>query len=279
MGDLGAYTQAEFKYTASPNPGFKYGQKVEETEAGKAWLEGEKEGWQHIDPEQMDPRNLYMMMISAITPRPVAFVSSVSETGDENLALFSWFNMVTSSPPLISVSVSSLGKSLGKSLKDTAHNIKTTKEFTVSIISEPWVDNANVCSVDAPSDVSEWLISGLTKEDSVVVKPARVKESAFSMECELYREIDIASPTSGDLTTTLFLGLVKHIHVRKDMLNERGTLDPGKLMPIGRMGDILYASLGGGYRIPRPAWQEEGETIQRYLKTQENDTAGASGEQ
>ncbi|THH29679.1 hypothetical protein EUX98_g4491 [Antrodiella citrinella] len=269
---LSVYTPPEFKYTASPNPGFKYGQKVAETESGKAWLEGEKDGWKDIDPAEIEPVATYLMMISAITPRPVAFVSSLSEAGDENLALFSWFNMVTHNPPLISISVST-SKS---ALKDTAHNIKATKEFTVSIISEPWVDNANVCAVDAPSDVNEWLISGLTKEPSLRVKPARVKESAFTMECELYKDIDIPNAINGGISTTLFLGLIKHIHVRKDMLNARGTVDPAKLQPVGRMGDILYGSLGGGYRLARPAWSAEGEVIQEFIKTKENDNASAA---
>ena len=71
--------------------------------------------------------------------------------------------MVTHRPPLVSISVAALG---GK-LKDTGNNIKATKQFTVNLISELWVENANVCAVDAPPDVNEWLLSGLTKEPSV----------------------------------------------------------------------------------------------------------------
>ena len=124
-------------------------------------------------------------MISGIVPRPIAFVSSLSEDGVANLAPFrynfptypllsgmsltfvhaySWFNQVTHSPPLISVSISSQPDG---GLKDTAHNIKATKQFTVNIISEPFIENANITSLNSPANVSEWEISGLTKEPSV----------------------------------------------------------------------------------------------------------------
>jgi flavin reductase (DIM6/NTAB) family NADH-FMN oxidoreductase RutF len=94
--------------------------------------------------------------------------------------------MVTHNPPVISVSVVNMGP--GKP-KDTARNIIATKGFTVNIISEPFVENANVCSVEAPEGLSEWPLSGLTKEPSIHVKPARVKESAFSMECEVRDDV------------------------------------------------------------------------------------------
>ncbi|TFK92174.1 hypothetical protein K466DRAFT_513988 [Polyporus arcularius HHB13444] len=251
------------KHTESPNPSFVYGQKVSETEEGSRWVEGEKAGWKVVDPATEEPAKLYSLMISGIVPRPIAFVSSISEEGVENLAPFSWFNMVTHNPALISVSCS---VSPAGPLKDTAHNIKSTKNFTVNIISEPFVENANVTSIDAPANISEWPISGLTKEPSIHVKAHRVKESAFSMECELFHAHDIVNPNSGKHTTTLILGLVKAIHVRADVLNERGVVDFAKFKPVSRLGDISYARVGDAFRIPRPSWKIEGEKIGEFLK-------------
>lgn len=88
---------------------------------------------------------------------------------------------VTHSPPLVSICCSN-GPAR---VKDTAANIAATRQFTVNIISEPWVEAANACAVDAPAEVGEWPLSGLTKAASLHVKPARVQESAFSMECEV----------------------------------------------------------------------------------------------
>jgi len=254
--------KSEIHFSASPSPSFKYGQKVEETAEGKVWLEGEKEGWKMIDSATEDPGKMYALMISAIVPRPVAFVSSISEKGQENLGLFSWFQTITHNPPLVMISVASNPTGL----KDTAHNIKATKEFTINMISEAFVENANVCSINAPPEVSEWPFSGLTKLPSSKVKPPRVKESAFSMECELSEAKDIIHPVTGVITTTLIIAHVRLIHIRKDVLNERGNVDLEKFRPIARMGDITYATLGGAFRIPRPVWDQDSEDIQTILK-------------
>ncbi|KAH9856838.1 hypothetical protein C2E23DRAFT_809417 [Lenzites betulinus] len=266
---------AKPKYTEAPNVGFVYGQKVEATSDGKNWVESAKDGWKIIDTSTEEPGKLYTLMISGIVPRPIAFVSSLSEDGTENLAPFSWFNQVTHNPPLISVSVAARPISQGGD-KDTARNIKATKEFTVNIISEPFVENANVTSLDSPPNVSEWPLTGLTKEPSLRVKPARVGESAFSMECELFQAIDIIHPTSGEHTATLVLGLVKLIHVRNDVLNERGVVDFTKFRPVGRLGDISYARVGDAYRLTRPSWKLEGEKISEFLKDVEKQAGGAA---
>ncbi|KAI0310929.1 hypothetical protein OF83DRAFT_815123 [Amylostereum chailletii] len=243
---------ASLNYTASPVAEWIPGQPVDSTSEGKAWLDGEKEGWKLVDTSVENTRSVYSLMISGIVPRPIAFVSSLSEDGTANLAPFSWFNMLSANPPLVSVSC----MHATNRVKDTALNIQSSKQFTVSIISEAFVQNANYCSIDAPSNVSEWSLSGLTPAPSHHVKPARVKESAFSMECELYQSLDLKHPESGLTTTTIILGHVKYIHVRKDVLNENGTVDPALLKPVSRLGDTSYARLGDGFRLPRPLWNE-----------------------
>jgi flavin reductase (DIM6/NTAB) family NADH-FMN oxidoreductase RutF len=124
---------------------------------------------------------LYQLMLSGIVPRPIAFVSTISNDGVENLAPFSWFNMVTHDPPTLSIACTN---GLAR-IKDTTNNIKSGNGFTVNIISEPFAQQANACSINTPEKMSEWPISGLTKEPSLLVKAARVKESGFSMECEV----------------------------------------------------------------------------------------------
>ncbi|THH11519.1 hypothetical protein EW146_g8011 [Bondarzewia mesenterica] len=254
--------QATFKHTAPPNSAWTYGQRVDATVEGKEWLSGERDGWKVVDAGSENPMKLYALMISGIVPRPIAFVSTVSATGIENLAPFSWFNQVSANPPVISISCTN-GPTR---IKDTANNIKATKGFTVSIISEAFVENSNVCSIDAPEEVSEWPASGLTKKSSIHVKPACVKESAFSMECELFKAIDVVHPTTGQTATTLILGLVKYVHVRKDVFTENGTVDPARLKPVSRLGDTTYSRLGDGFRLARPSWSQEGEKLQEATK-------------
>jgi flavin reductase (DIM6/NTAB) family NADH-FMN oxidoreductase RutF len=252
----------EFKYTASPNPGWTYGQGIETTPEGRAWAEGEKAGWKVIDASKEEPRKLYSIMLSGIAPRPVAFVSSISADGVENLAPFSWFNQVTSSPPLVSFACSHNSGAA----KDTVRNVRAGTGFTVNIISEPWIEQSNICSTDAPFEVNEWPISGLTKTPSILVKAPRVKESAFSMECELYQAIEIRDPKTEIITSTLVLGLVKFIHMRNDVIDpERGVADPGKLKPIARMGGLTYAKVSEGFTLPRKSWKEIGGEIREKL--------------
>ncbi|KAJ7474541.1 hypothetical protein B0H11DRAFT_2174167 [Mycena galericulata] len=220
-----------------PNPSWTFGEPITATEQGKKWAEDEREGWKTIDASEEDPRMIYAMCTSGIVPRPVAFVSTIAEDGTENLAPFRYYLQVSTNPPIISVA---------------------TKGFTVNIISEPWTAQANSCAIDAPPGVSEWALSGLTREPSVFVKPARVKESAFSLECEVKN-------ADGGVAVNLVLRSIKYIHVRKAVLNDRGLVDPAKLKPIARLGDTGYATLGDGFRIPRHSWAKDEEEIQKNV--------------
>ncbi|KAJ7096043.1 hypothetical protein C8R44DRAFT_813066 [Mycena epipterygia] len=255
---LPSFHASDFKYTQPPNPSWTFGQPITATEEGQKWAEEEAQGWKTIDVAQ-DPSVVYPLCISGIVPRPIAFVSTIAEDGVKNLAPFSWFNQVSSNPPVISVACTGSPRH-----KDTANNIKATKGFTVNIISEPWIVQANSCSIDAPPGVSEWGLSGLTEEPSVFVKPARVKESAFALECELLQNVEIKN-AAGAVTSNLILGTIKYIHVRKAVLNERGVVDPAKLKPIGRMGDTTYVTIGDGFRMPRPSWAKAEEEISSAL--------------
>ncbi|KAG6845003.1 hypothetical protein H0H87_001775 [Tephrocybe sp. NHM501043] len=259
-----------FKITDAPNPSWTYGQRVDSTPEGREWLEGEKAGWKTVDTSTEDSRKLYGLLISGIAPRPVAFVSTVSDDGVTNLAPYSWFNQVSSYPPVISISCNTLRNANPPRLKDTLTNIKATKGFTVNIISEPWVAQSNVTCVDAPEEFSEWPVSGLTKEPSIHVKAPRVKESAYSMECELLHTVDIKAPETGEVTATLVLATVKYIHVRKDVLDERGNVDPGKMKMVARMGGTLYAKVNEGYNISRPSWRDHGESIRESTEVEKS---------
>ncbi|KAI6011123.1 hypothetical protein EDC04DRAFT_2610017 [Pisolithus marmoratus] len=254
---------AHTKYTDPPNTSWTFGQKTDNTEFGRKWLEGEEQGWKVINTAE-DTVRLSQLMLSAIVPRPIAFVSSISETGVENLSPFSWFNVVTNNPPLVSFCCDNNPR-----VKDTPTNVKNGLGFTVNIVGEPFVRNLHVTSIDAPPEFNEWTISGLTKAPSIHVKAPRVKESAFSMECELFQTIDIAHPVSGEITATMILAHVKYIHVRKDVLNERGIVDITKYKPIMRLGDISYGRISAVFRLPGVAWEHEKEKIERALETEE----------
>jgi len=142
--------------------------------------------------------------------------------------------------------------------KDTLRNIKDTKGFTVNIVSEAWVEQANAASVNAPVGFSEWKMTGLSKVDSILVKAPRVKESAFSMECELLQTVELTDPKENKVTTTLVLATIKFIHMRNDILDDAGLPDIGKLKPVSRIGPPLFARVSEAFPLASvmESWKE-----------------------
>ncbi|KAE8540193.1 hypothetical protein D1P53_004132 [Cryptococcus gattii VGV] len=234
--------------TKTPNPSFKPGQGLNDLiifpqPYAKEFQPNEGK-WRSIIPEEQAGSDVYKMMISGITPRPIAFVSSMGSDGNANLAPMSYFAVVSHNPPTIMISVAA-GK-LNDGLKDTSHNIKETSEFCVSIISEPFLEAANFTSIDAPNNVDEWVLSGLTQRPSETVKPPHVAESAFSMECEVLHWYDLIGDKGQPTQVKEF---VLDPEDQMKVLTE-------KLRPISRLGGISYARSTQMVEIPRPVWDQ-----------------------
>lgn len=184
-----------------------------------------------IDPyaEGRAPVNNYKLLISAIVPRPIAFISTASKDGQTtNLAPFSYFQVINHDPPLFIIGfASSLGQAAAA--KHSLHNLHETGECTINIISEHFVEAANSTSINAPLGISEWAVSGLTPGyDCETVKPARVKEAVFSIEGKLesVREFESRSKP-GKMSGTMAVIEGTRFWVREDAINEeRNIIDP-----------------------------------------------------
>ncbi|PCH43467.1 hypothetical protein WOLCODRAFT_164461 [Wolfiporia cocos MD-104 SS10] len=256
----------QYKLTQSPNPGWKWGDGLapESSELARQWKEDEKKGWKSFSLKETHGKDVYFLLTSSIIPRPIAFVSSLDAKDIPNLAPMSYFSLLAHDPPMVGVSFS-IFQGIGKNTRD---NILATKTFTVNIISEPFLDAANACSIDAPPEVDEWLVSGLTPEPSTLIKPARVRESAVSFECELFHSHDLYSNYGPEMTTTFIMGSIKLMHVRNAVLAEDGVnIDPGKLRPMSRLGMVTYARLGDGIDINIPMWAQTGEEVTKALES------------
>ena len=170
----------------------------------------------------------YKLLISAIIPRPIAFVSTRSADGQTtNLAPFSYFQMINHDPPLFVVGFASpLDPARSK---DTLRHLVESRECVVNIISDGFVEAANATSVNAPWGRSEWAVSGLTPAyDCVDVRCARVREAVFSVEAKLesVREFE-SRGTPGKKTGTLAILEGTRFWVREDAINEeRNIVDP-----------------------------------------------------
>lgn len=138
-------------------------------------------------------------------------MSSRSAQGVDNLAPFSYFMLAAHDPPTIIVSMSN-SPTTESGLKDSAQNIKDSKEFCVSIISEAWLEAANFAALDAPPDVSEWTLTGLTKRKSEAVAPPHVAEAGVSLECTLMRAESLKND-EGKVTQTIIYGRIRRAHV------------------------------------------------------------------
>ncbi len=182
-----------------------------------------------IDPASLSPRDAYRLMISCIIPRPIAFVTTLSRDGVTNLAPFSFFNGVSSDPPVISIAVAT--KRDG-SKKDTWRNIEETGEFVVNVVVPELMDAVIIGARELPHNVSELDLSGLKTAPSALVKPPRVVESPINLECRLLRIVDVEE-------TGLILGRVVMVHAKDEIL-EGGRVDPRRLTFVGRMGDDFY---------------------------------------
>ncbi|EUC37761.1 hypothetical protein COCCADRAFT_1421 [Bipolaris zeicola 26-R-13] len=243
---------SSFHYTQTPKPNWPLG-------SGPNDASDQGKSHRSIAPyEQGRPVvHNYKLLISAIVPRPIGFVSTISADGQStNLAPFSYFNLVNHDPPMF---VLGFAGGMDKA-KDTLKNLLDTKEATVNIISEHYVEAANFCSINAPPGISEWAFSGLHPEKSKIVRPDRVKEAVFSIEAKLVDKVEWTSKnpdTPGKKTgVTVFIEGV-NFWAREDAIDEQGVLiDPAVLKPISRLGGITYGRTTQAFELPRPDYDE-----------------------
>ncbi|MBV7508754.1 flavin reductase family protein [Bacillus sp. sid0103] len=198
-----------------------------------------------IDPSSMSERENYKFLIGSIIPRPIAFVTTLSKDGVINGAPFSYFNIVSSNPPMISLSIQ---RSAGRQ-KDTARNIIESKEFVVHIVDDQNVDKINKSAANLPPDQSEIKLANLTPVESVKISVPGVKEAKIRMECSLECSIEL-----GGLDTPgcdFIIGKVVQFHIENDIY-ENGRIDPMGLAAVSRLAGNSYAKIGEIFEIERP---------------------------
>jgi flavin reductase (DIM6/NTAB) family NADH-FMN oxidoreductase RutF len=199
-----------------------------------------------VDPKATGWLDTYKLLIGAIVPRPIAFVSTLSREGIPNLAPFSFFTGVSANPPVICFCPMRRSGLLAH--KDTLHNIAITREFVVNIVSEEFAHKMNITSAEFPPEVDEFEAAGLTPIPSDLVKPPRVKESHVHMECKLYLLVEVGGVEgSGNVV----LGEVVRFHVDDRYFNNF-KIDPDQLRPVGRMGGATYTRTTDRFDMTRP---------------------------
>jgi flavin reductase (DIM6/NTAB) family NADH-FMN oxidoreductase RutF len=201
-----------------------------------------------ILPDQLPYREFYRILLSAVAPRPIAWVSTISGDGQPNLAPFSFFNVVSAKPPLLGFSPALRRVEQGDTSKDTLRNIRETGEFVVNIVTFEIVEAMNLTSGEYDSSVDEFKLAKLTCRASAVVRPPQVAESPVSFECKVYQIMDFGTePPSGSFV----MGEIVAVHVSDNVLKE-GRLDPQALDLVGRMAGTQYSRTTQRFELERP---------------------------
>ncbi len=204
-----------------------------------------------ITPGTLSTGDLHQYLLGSVAPRPIAFVSTVDQKGQQNLAPYSFFNAFSSNPPILVFSSNRRVES--NTTKDTLHNIMDTMECVVNVVNYEIVRQMMVCSVDFPHEVSEFDQSGLTPEPAILVKAPLVKESPVNMECRV-REIITLGQYGG--AGHLIICEVLKMHIRESVLDENGKIDPHKIDLMGRMGRAFYVRASGAAVLSLPQSQQ-----------------------
>jgi flavin reductase (DIM6/NTAB) family NADH-FMN oxidoreductase RutF len=205
-----------------------------------------------VIPSQLEHREVYNILLSAVAPRPIAWVSSLSASGQPNLAPFSFFNAVCAEPPLLAFAPSmrsprKSGPAAGQP-KDTLRNIRETGEFVINVVTYELAEAMNLTSGDYDAVINEFEVAKLASAPSKRVRPRRVAESPVSFECKLHQILDFNPGPEGG---SLVIGEIISIHVDDRHLKE-GRLDRNSLDLIGRMGGIQYTRTTQRFELARP---------------------------
>ncbi|KAI1358291.1 hypothetical protein F5Y08DRAFT_322204 [Xylaria arbuscula] len=255
------HSNAPILVTKSPDPNWKYGYGVAINPPAAALPHKE------IDPYAPNRPMVhnYQLLISGIVPRPIGFLSTVSADGKtENLAPFSYFQVVEHDPPMFIVSFSSRR---GR-MKDTYQNLRDTGECVINTVSENMIEAVNATSIDGPQHISEWDISGLHKAPTSTVKPKRVRESVFSIEGKVEDIKEFKSHAKeGKSLAGMVLIKATRFWVREDAANKDFShIDLDKLRPVGQLGGMAYGRITSTFDIPRGKWGEEQVTSKHLTK-------------
>jgi flavin reductase (DIM6/NTAB) family NADH-FMN oxidoreductase RutF len=236
--------------TGSPKPNWSYGSGANDG--------GECLSKVHIEIDPFAEGRLmfhnYSLLVSGIVPRPIGFVSTISKTGKQNLAPFSYFQCVDYDPPVFVIGFSGRPDRP----KDTLTNLEETGECSINIVSEHMIEAVNVTSLDAPRGTSEWAISGLHQAPSSTVKPPRVQEAVFSIEGRLIEAVEYKTSRPAVRNKgKLAIIEVTRFWAREDAIDEeRKTLDLNVLKPVGQRGGKSYARVSDTFEVERLSWKQ-----------------------
>lgn len=202
-----------------------------------------------IDPKELSIPKRHAIIQQAVIPRPISFASTVDRDGHVNLSPFSFFNMFSSNPPILIFSPSRRGRD--NTTKHTYENVKEVPEVVINVVNYSMVEQASLASSDFPKGVNEFVKAGFTPIASTKVKPPRVAESPVSFECKVNQVIELGSEGAAG---NLVICEVLLMHVKDEVLDEQGNINPYKLDTVARLGQDYYSRVSAEsiFIVPKP---------------------------
>ena len=195
--------------------------------------------------ENTESSTLYKLLTGLVIPRPIGWISTKDENGINNLAPFSFFNVVGEDPPHIMFST----VRTGNNNKDTLNNVLATKEFVVNLVTEDLVEQMNLTSNNVASDIDEFELANLTPIPSQTIKPMRVGEAKAHFECEMVHHYFLENHSNGG--ACVVIGKVKMIHINEEILLDNFKINLETYKPVARLAGSNYSKLGEIFTIKR----------------------------
>jgi len=203
----------------------------------------------YFEPKQLEIAKLYSFLSDAVTPRPIAFVSTLSEDGKPNLSPFSFFGMFSINPPILIFSPTR--RIRNNTTKHTLENVLQTKEAVICLVNQEIAQQMSLASTEYPDGINEFEKAGFTPIKSKIVQPALVKESPINFECKVNDVIALGDKGgAGNLVICEVVGM----HINENILDGDGKIDPLKLDIVSRYGGNWYGKTTkeGLFEIEKP---------------------------
>ncbi|MEM7566605.1 MAG: flavin reductase family protein [Pseudomonadota bacterium] len=208
-----------------------------------------------LDLDTLDAATRYKLLTGTIVPRPIAWVTTRDAAGRANAAPYSFFNAVSATPPVIVVGVAPRVTGDGFETKDTGANIAARKDFVVNLVDEAHAEAMSLTAIDAPADVDEAALAGLTLVDAETVDAPRIATAPVALECRLRQIVDLGEHEGAQ--RGFVVGDVLRIHARAGVLDpETMRVDTQAYKPVGRLFGTLYARQADRFKLGRPSYAE-----------------------
>ena len=198
-----------------------------------------------FNPDTLETKEIYKLLTGSIIPRPIAWIATIDESGTNNLAPFSYFNMIGDDPPHVMFST----RRDNNSNKDTLNNVLSTKQFVVNMVTESLAEQMNSSAQAVAPEVDEFEMVGVTPIPSSVVKPMRVKESPIQFECKMVHHYFLEDHKQGG--ACVVIGRVVRMHFDESVLLEDYKINMKTYKPIARLAGSNYSKIGEVFSIKR----------------------------